>query len=271
MDDLESIQEIVNNVVDIITNWKAIGALSVAAGLILLTVKVFTKVGFVRQILEAQGLTWVRPLVASVGGGVGAMLLALSAGHLSALPLISAFISGAFAGFAGTGARENARLVTKDAREKQRVHVTSLETVVDELAEERRIQLPQGQPKERLDKLASALKAVSGPVLAAAIAVGALGASPVSAHTSMAATEVAPHAGVLFTEDEAVEALNNAQDLATCREKLVEARNVEAPPPSPTSVTVGGPVDFMLMGAISGIVGAVVGGGAFALGMLAFH
>lgn len=114
------VHDVLDTVVAFITNPVAVGALSIAALIIALLVKL-SKLGALARLLERTGKTWIRPLVAAVLGGAGAVVTALSQGVRSPIPLLIAFAAGVYAGFSSSGSVDALRLIFPDQRTKKRV------------------------------------------------------------------------------------------------------------------------------------------------------
>ena len=118
--DTAIVQDVLHDVVDVITNHRNVGALALVAIAITLLVRV-SKLNVLAKFLAARQLTWVRPLLAVLLGVAGALATTLQQGRTSAADLASAALGGALAGLVGVGTHEVARLALPSERAKVRV------------------------------------------------------------------------------------------------------------------------------------------------------
>jgi len=114
------------DVVGIISNWRAATALSLAAAIIALLMRL-SKLGALYTFLEVRGWSWARPWLAALLGGLGAVVTVLTAGVRDVGGLVSAFISGVLAGFTAGGGYDAGRLVSPVERSKKRVTTETIE------------------------------------------------------------------------------------------------------------------------------------------------
>jgi hypothetical protein len=114
------VQDVLHDVVDVITNHRNVSALAVVALAITLLVRL-SKLGVLSRFLASRQLTWVRPLLALLLGIAGAVATTLQQGRTSAADLLSAALGGALAGLVGVGTHEVARLASSSERAKVRV------------------------------------------------------------------------------------------------------------------------------------------------------
>lgn len=144
------------DLVQIITNWRAVGSLAAVALLLGLLLRL-TKLGALYRFFDSKGIAWARPVFAAVLGGAGAVVTAIAGGVKDIPGLLVAFASGAFAGFSAVGGYSTLRLASPVERDKKRVTSASLD-VLNAAAE------------ENLVAATVAASAATGPVRAAVAA-----------------------------------------------------------------------------------------------------
>lgn len=130
------VKDAVADIIDIVTNGRAVGGFALAAA-ILGVLFGLTKLGALRRLFEARGITWARPALAAIVGGLGALFTALANGVRDPPGLIFAFGAGVFAAFGAVGAVATVTpIVSPVDRTKVRVTSASLD-VLNAAAEEK--------------------------------------------------------------------------------------------------------------------------------------
>jgi hypothetical protein len=125
------VKDVLGDIVDLITNPRAVGGLALAAAIIALLIKL-SKLGALARLLERTGKTWIRPLIAVVLGGAGGLVTALAGGTRDAIGLVAAFVAGAYAGFSASGSVDVLRVALfPDARAKRSADSGALTVVAD--------------------------------------------------------------------------------------------------------------------------------------------
>lgn len=119
-----------HEVMEIATNYKALGALGVIAAILTLLIAL-TKLRIVAAFLEVKQLMWLRPVLAVVLGGAGGGVAAAAEGQ----PIIAGIISGVFAAFTGVGGYEVVRLAKKSERNKVRTSRVGIDAGAQALVE----------------------------------------------------------------------------------------------------------------------------------------
>jgi len=135
-DDFTGVGEAALEVIDVASNYKAVGGLALAAALITLMVRL-SKLGVIGRLLKAHRWGWLRPLLSCVLGGGTVSLAALQAGQ----PMGPALIAGVLAGLTGVGGHELLRLFSKHEREAQRMPGISIVQLI-RIAEDAAIAAP---------------------------------------------------------------------------------------------------------------------------------
>ncbi len=127
-DDFRGVAPAIGQVIDVASNYKAVGGLGLAAALIALLVGL-SKMGIVGRLLEARKWGWLRPLIGIALGGAAAAVTAAQQGQ----PVIPALIGGMLAGLTGSGLHELLRLGSASERDRQRVAGAGIDEAIPAL------------------------------------------------------------------------------------------------------------------------------------------
>lgn len=119
-----------NEVMNVATNYKALGALGTIAAILALLIAL-TKLRIVSAFLEVKQLMWLRPVLAVVLGGAGGGVAAAAEGQ----PVFAGIISGVLAAFTGVGGYEFIRLASPKERDKVRTSRADIEAGAAALGE----------------------------------------------------------------------------------------------------------------------------------------
>lgn len=132
--DVVVIKDSLADIVNILTNWRAVSGLALAAALIALLMRL-SKLGILYTFLESKGLSWIRPVLAALLGGAGAVVTSLTEGVRSLPLLVIAFVGGVMAGLSAIGGYDLFRLASPVERSKKRVDAATIATSNAVLAE----------------------------------------------------------------------------------------------------------------------------------------
>lgn len=157
--DVALIKDTVTNLVAVVSNIKNASGLGIAAA-VLAALFALLKLGVLRSFISKHNLSWVMPWATAIVGGLVTAVGAATAGTRDVGMLLSAFISGALAGFTASGMYDAARTLSALERSKKRVSLADIDTANVALASQVRA-------------IAHAAVEASGPVTSAVDAAAA--------------------------------------------------------------------------------------------------